>query len=359
MIFFDNGLVNFDNSEEDPIHEYSGSDRKEPRLVDGVPFMVKYSDKRARIGELDTSYVNNTLSEYIGSHLAAIVGLPAHKTYLGIFHEELVVGCENFLNDYEVSHEFSFYMRKKYDSSEIGRLPKYEQIYDVIKSDSFLKGIQEDALQRYWDTFVFDAWIANFDRHKGNWAYIYNRIDKSTRPAPVYGCGSTLYPALSEIGMQKVMSSEYEIRRRIHVFPNAALLLNGAKVGYYEMMASGFDNYCTASVKRIVPRIDMIEAERIINNTPAISNVRKQFYIRMLRERKERILDRAYKAVISGNFDLEARDRILNKKPFTDLMLIEEMKREGKQIVKVDCGDVEENIDNTSKRKALKRGKGL
>ena len=41
------------------------------------------------------------------------------------------------------------------------------------------------------------------------------------------------------------------------------------------------------------------------------------------------------------------------------LMLIEEMKREGKQIVKVDCGDVEENIDNTSKRKALKRGKGL
>jgi len=49
----------------------------------------------------------------------------------------------------------------------------------------------------------------------------------------------------------------------------------------------------------------------------------------------------------------------LNKKPFTDLMLIEEMKREGKQIVKVDCGDVEEKTDNTSKRKALKRGKGL
>lgn len=136
MVVFDNGLVDFNQSEEDPIHDYSGSNRKEPRIVDGIPFMIKYSDKRARIGQLDTSYVNNTLSEYIGSHLAGAAGLPAHKTYLGIFNDELVVGCANFLNEFEVSHEFSFYMRKKYDSSEIGRIPKYEQIYDVIRNDS-------------------------------------------------------------------------------------------------------------------------------------------------------------------------------------------------------------------------------
>ena len=355
MEYLQENVVDFDKSEPDPLHDYSGSDRKEPRLIDGIPFMVKYSDKRAKTGRLDTSFVNNTLSEYIGSHLVASAGLPSHETYLGYFNGELVVGCRNYLWGREVSHEFAYYMKKKYDSSEIGRLPKYEQIYDVIETDPELKKIRDEAVRRYWETFIVDAWIANFDRHKGNWSYIYNPDEKISYPAPVYDCGSTLYPALSEKGMSLVLGSEYEIRKRIRVFPNAALLVNGMKVGYYEMISSGIDRNCTDALMSIVPRIDMEKAREIIDNTPLISDTRKQFYYTMLKRRKEMILDRAYKIVREKGFDKESRTAIEQRRPYTDKDLQDDMIREGIDILQLDCGDEEKNIQVTKKTRKKRR----
>lgn len=44
----------------------------------------------------------------------------------------------------------------------------------------------------------------------------------------------------------------------------------------------------------ILPNIDMKKIDKIIDETPYISDLQKEFYKTMLRERKERILDFSY-----------------------------------------------------------------
>ena len=56
--------------------------------------------------------------------------------------------------------------------------------------------------------FVVDTLIGNVDRHLSNFGFIitYNNIDF----APIYDCGSTLHPLLSDEKNER----DYEIRNR-------------------------------------------------------------------------------------------------------------------------------------------------
>ena len=49
--------------------------------------------------DMQTSYVNNVLSEYIGSHIFQSIGIPTHETLLGVMRrggERLAVACKDF-----------------------------------------------------------------------------------------------------------------------------------------------------------------------------------------------------------------------------------------------------------------------
>ena len=47
-------------------------------------------------------------------------------------------------------------------------------------------------------------------------------------------------------------------------------------------------------MKRIFPKINMVKINEIIDNTPYISELQKNFYKTILQERKERILEFSY-----------------------------------------------------------------
>ena len=92
--------------------------------------------------------------------------------------------------------------------------------------------------------FIVDSYLGNFDRHNGNWGFLVNENTKSTRIAPVYDCGSCLYPAATD--------------------DDLILFLNAKE----------------------------IEVENFIESLP-ISNIRSTFYKTILKERKEKILEKA------------------------------------------------------------------
>ena len=58
-------------------------------------------------------------------------------------------------------------------------------------------------------------------------------------------------------------------------------------------MMSSTDNDFLNAVERIIPRIDMNEINRLIDDTPGIDSLRKDFYHTVLTARKELILDKA------------------------------------------------------------------
>jgi coenzyme F420-reducing hydrogenase gamma subunit len=91
--------------------------------------------------------------------------------------------------------------------------------------------------------------------------------------------------------MEQVLENDAELKFRIYEIPTSAIMINGKKVKYFDFISSLKNDDCNRALKRIVPRIDMVKINAIIEGTPFITELQKRFYIKMLANRKERILD--------------------------------------------------------------------
>lgn len=147
--------------------------------------------------------------------------------------------------------------------------------------------------KRFWDMFIVDALIGNWDRHNGNWGFLYNsRTDRMTL-APVYDCGSCLYPQADETIMRKTLTNSADRDFRIFEIPLSSIKQNGEKIRYFDFIFSLKNNGCNMVLKRITPKINMTEINAVIDEIPCITDLQKEFYKTMLAERKEKILDRS------------------------------------------------------------------
>lgn len=203
-------LKNIDTWPSDRVANYTGSDRKEGVIgSNGRRYLIKYAQKHTGKDDMDTSDVNNALSEYLSSHILGIIGYPVHHTFLATRNRELVIACENFIQKDQELIEFGTYMRKQYDSAEISRVPRYRQIKEILSTDPDLR-MNPNLWNDYCRRFVGDAFVGNFDRHMGNWGYLVSGTDRTAPPvpAPVYDNGSTLFPALSSKEMHTILSEK-------------------------------------------------------------------------------------------------------------------------------------------------------
>ena len=309
-------LIDLTNAERDPSTGYGGSDKKESIIYDEKRYMLKFPGANKAKNEYNSgSYINNVFSEYISSHIMQACGFDAHNTILAYYNDDLVVACENFIKPNESFLEFSWYERRQYNSSELDRVIIYNQLNEIFNNDYMLSTIKQTAITHYWEQYVMDALIGNFDRHSGNFGYIYNTVNKTFSCAPIYDCGSSLLPGLSENGMLDVLKNRKEFIKRMLIYPTSALKTGKNKIGYYDMLSSNFDQNCSKALLKVYPKIDMGKIEKTIEDAPnEISEVRKTFYKVFLRGRKELILDRAYQLIAEKKYDKESYDNIINDK---------------------------------------------
>ncbi len=152
--------------------------------------------------------------------------------------------------------------------------------------------IPADQLKaHFWDVFIVDALLENFDRHNGNWGILVDEERQTAEIAPVYDCGSCLYPQLGTQEMEAVLNDESEINRRIHEYPTSAIMDGGAKISYPRFIASLQNEDCNQALERISARIDMARIETLIQQTPGLLPIQRDFYRIMIRARKEQVLD--------------------------------------------------------------------
>ncbi|WP_195267522.1 hypothetical protein [Eubacterium sp. 1001713B170207_170306_E7] len=154
-----------------------------------------------------------------------------------------------------------------------------QTIYPVKKVNDF-----------FWAMFIVDALIGNFDRHNGNWGFLINEKDTKAKIAPVYDCGSCLYPKLSDAKMEKMLKDKEEIRKRVYDFPNSAIKENGKKINYFSIINNLKYKDCNEALSRMMDRIDMNEIKKFIDTVPNISNIRRRFYKTLLTLRYDLIL---------------------------------------------------------------------
>ena len=277
------------------INTYGGSELKATYIINGERYMVKMPDP-IRKKTLDLGYMNNQYSEYIGCHIFESVGIPVQKTMLVKLNkdgkEKIAVACKDFLNSGEELIEISkvslsLSTEKKYKIS-------IEDVYEIINKMSVNYKLDENKLiSNFWDMFVVDALIGNTDRHFGNWGFI--KKDDIISFAPVYDCGSSLHPLLSENEQIKLMSDSIAFKNSSYNIASV-YTMNNKKIFYHEIFKNPPVDLKEA-IKRIVPKIDMEKIKEIIASTEGLSKSQKEYYFKDILLRKEEILDKSYNEI--------------------------------------------------------------
>ena len=142
---------------------------------------------------------------------------------------------------------------------------------------------------------MIDALLGNFDRHNGNWGFLFNEETQSSEIAPVFDCGSCLLPQADEKIMKAVLENENELNARIFQFPTSAIKLNDKKINYYDFISSMENKDCNNAILRILPKIDVENINSFINDTPYITDLQKEFYETYIKARYEKVLLPTYR----------------------------------------------------------------
>lgn len=261
---------------------YGGSERKEGISVDGENYMIKFQ-KHTAFGKR-----NNHVSEFIGSHIFEICGFETHKTYLGYRHGEEVVACKDFNVQGKQFVPFNDVGESTLDQDKETYQYDYEDIMEMLRDNSKLTNVQE-TISMFWRIYIMDALLGNFDRHGANWGFL--KEDNKYTIAPIFDNGSCLFPNLvDEAEMEEIMKSEVETDKRIYKFPTSQIKLNGRKSSYFEVINSLQFEECNEALRYVVAKLDMNKAEKLINETPLISETQRLFYKHILTAIYDKIL---------------------------------------------------------------------
>lgn len=261
---------------------YSGAERKNQITINGNRYIIKYQ-KNSEIG-----LIYNHVSEYLGSHIFELLGIPVQDTQLGTYAGENVVVVRNFCEEGEVLVHFNDIGESSLEEDKELFQYSYDDIQKMLEENRKLTRVQE-TIERFWDMFIVDALNGNFDRHGGNWGFI--KKDNKYSMAPVYDNGSSMYPRINtDERILEILNNQEEIDRRIYQFPTSHIKLNGRKSSYYEVINSLQFEECNKALKKIVPKIDFEKIDKLIDSIESISDIRKKFYKTMYHYRYEKIL---------------------------------------------------------------------
>lgn len=258
-------------------------------------YMLKFPGPPSRNKRM--SYSNSCVSEYIGCHIFESIGIPVQETILGTYtkngKEKIVVACKDLTSTGIVLQDFASLKNTIIDSEHNGYGTELSDILCTIEEQTAINPYE--LKNWFWNIFIVDSLIGNWDRHNGNWGFLYNTETDKMEIAPIYDCGSCLFPQADELIMQETLNNENERNLRIYQIPLSGIKINGSKINYHDFIFSLKNEDCNKALKRILPKIDLDKINTIIDNTPYINELQKSFYKTILYERKTKILDAASK----------------------------------------------------------------
>ena len=236
---------------------------------------------------INLSYANSCVSEYLGSHIFNILGIEAQETILGTFtyndKKRIAVACKDFEKDGFVLQDFASVKNQIIDSNSNGYGTELKDILETIEKQQLMDPIE--LSNHFWDIFVIDALIGNWDRHNGNWGFLYNQETDEIKLAPVFDCGSCLYPQIDEATIEKCLKDKQELNARIYDFPTSAVLKNGKRINYYTFIKSHEYDGCDKAISRMKEMIDLSKIDELIDDLDVITNNHKVFLKVILKAR--------------------------------------------------------------------------
>lgn len=265
---------------------YGGSEKKIGIIIDGHPYMLKFQ-KNSPFG-----LRFNHISEYLGSHIFELLGFDVHHTFLGKYKGENVVACKDFVVDGYQFVPFNDVGESTIEEDKEKYQYSYKDIINLLERNKKLTNVEE-TISSFFEIYIVDALLGNFDRHGANWGFL--KKDNKYKLAPVFDNGSCLFPQMiDENEMNYIMANKEERNQRIYGFPTSQIKLNGNKSSYFEVISSLQFEECNKALKKIFERINLENIFQLIDGIDSISEIHKDFYKTMIKERYEKILKYSY-----------------------------------------------------------------
>ena len=285
-------MIDFTNAIE-TLNIYKGSEKKKTLIYDNKKYLVKFPDPIVK-KDKTIFYINNVISEYIGSNIFKLTLFETQNTVLGKYNyngkEKMVCACEDFTDNNHILYEFenltlSTNIDKKIDT-------ELNDIVDVINSSGHLIDV-DDTKEKFWDMFIVDALIGNTDRHNGNWGFILNQKNEEITFSPIYDCGSSLNPMLEDTDIEVLSETELKnLARNTY----SCIKEDGKKINYMSYIKEAKNEDCNKALIRMFKKIDINKINNFIDEISCISNIRKEFYKKLIFLRYE-IIKEAYNKI--------------------------------------------------------------
>jgi hypothetical protein len=286
--------IDFTSLKVNPLRMYGGASGSKIGIIyQGANYMLKFPPKPTL--NIDMSYTNSCISEYVACHIFKTLDICVQETLLGRYKDKITVACGDFEAEGFLLKDFAHLKNTIISSEQNGYGTDLDDVLMTIKEQQIVSPAELEKF--FWEMFIGDALLGNFDRHNGNWGFLINNESGEVKIAPVYDCGSCLYPQIDENRMKYVLNNAKEIEDRLFVFPNSALQIEGKKINYAQFLLKTENIECIKALRVIGGKIDLAIISSVIDNTPFISDTHKLFLKTMVRERKEKIIDRALEHV--------------------------------------------------------------
>ena len=274
------------------LNNYKGSEKKKTLVYDNKKYLVKFPDP-IRGKNKNISYINNAFSEYIGSSVFKIVGLKTQNTVLGKYEyngkEKIVCACEDFTDNENVLYEFENLALSTNPDKKIET--ELNDIMEVIEESKMID--TEITKRRFWNMFIIDSLIGNTDRHNGNWGFLLNKITGNVEFSPIYDCGSCLNPMLEDEEIEKISETEL---KNLAINCYSCLKENGKKINYMSYIKQMKNEECNNAIKRLFVNININEIRKFVDNIECMSDIRKEFYKRIIVQRYD-IIKGVYESI--------------------------------------------------------------
>lgn len=301
-----NDLVDFTDCQRIMHKAYNGANGKKIAVsYNGAVYMLKFPPS-GNNKPTELSYLNSCISEHIGCSIYNILGVTAQETILGYYNvngtDKLVCACKDFTANNMILYDFCSIKNTIIDSEHNGNGTELEDILETIEKQSFVN--QKILYEHFWDMFVIDSFLGNFDRHNGNWGFLQNTETGECSIAPVFDCGSCLLPQIDEKLMKTLLAQEDEMNARIYTFPTSAIKFNNKKINYSSFLMNCNYIGCINSLIKIAPRINLDIISRFIYDIPNIPPLYRTFYVEYITARYNKIIAPAYERALTFKPDM-------------------------------------------------------
>ncbi len=260
-------------------------------VIDNELYMLKLPSHAPKNDNL--SYANSCVSEYLCCHIYNMLGIKAQETILGNYTykgiDRICVACKDFEKDGYKLLDFASIKNQIIDSKSNGYGTELSDILETIQKQNVMDSVE--LSNYFWDMFVVDALLGNWDRHNGNWGFLYNQDTDDIKLAPIFDCGSCLFPQLDDKLAKEILNDKTKLNARIYDFPKSALNIDGKKINYYNFIKSHEYKECDDAVLRIKTKIDLNEISKLIDELDFLKENHKNFLKIIIKMRYEALLE--------------------------------------------------------------------